>query len=44
MNPSKTYDPWGGANFDHRAIIWAILVEAHQMRLHAKFGKPRPYG
>ena len=25
----KTTDPRGGAKFDPRAIIWALLVEAH---------------
>ena len=24
-----TCDPQGGANFDHRAIIWTIFVEVH---------------
>ena len=42
-NPCKTCDPQGGAKFDPRAIFWALLVEAYETRLHAKFGKPRPY-
>ena len=25
----KTGDPWGGANFDPRGIIWAIFVGDH---------------
>ena len=41
---SKTCDPRGGAKFDPRAIHWTFLVEAHQLKLHAKFGKPRPCG
>ena len=36
--------PQGWAKFDPRAIFWALLVEAHEIRPHAKFGKPRPYG
>ena len=24
--------------------IWAILVEDYRIKLHAQFGKPRPYG
>ena len=40
----KTCDPWGGAKFDPRAISWALLVEDHKIKVHGKFGKPRPYG
>ena len=40
----KTCDPRGGAKFYPRAIIWALLVESHKIKLHAKFGKPRPHG
>ena len=40
----KTGDPQGGAKFDPRAIIWALLVEAYYIKLHAKFGNPWPYG
>ena len=29
INPSKTCDPWGGAKFDLRAIIWALSIEAY---------------
>ena len=34
----------GGAKFDPRARIWTLLVEAHKIKLHAQFGKPRPNG
>ena len=36
--------PRGGAKFDPDALHWALLVEAHKIKKHAKFGKPRPYG
>ena len=39
----KSCDSQGGAKFDPRAIIWALLVEAHWIGLHAKFSRPRPY-
>ena len=42
--PCKTCDPWDGAKFDQRAMIWTLLVEAHLIKLHAKFSKPMPYG
>ena len=32
----KTSDPRSGAKFDLRAIIWALLVEAHKIKLHAE--------
>ena len=42
----KLVIPRGGAKFDPGAIPWALLVEAqaHYIKLHAKFSKPRPYG
>ena len=33
----KTADHWGGANFDPRDIIWAILVEVYNTMLHTKY-------
>jgi hypothetical protein len=33
----KINDPWGGANFDHRAIICTILLEVHYIMFHAKY-------
>ena len=40
----KNHDPpWGGANFDPRAIIWTILVEDHQMLFDTKYLSCRPY-
>ena len=44
ISQCKTCNPRGGAKFDPRAIPWALLVEAHYIKLHAKFGEPRPYG
>ena len=44
ISQRKTCDPQGGAIFDPRSIIWTLLVEAHEIRLHAKFDKPMPYG
>ena len=44
ISPSKTCGPWNGTKFDTRAMIWTLFVEAHQIKLNAKFGKPRPYG
>ena len=44
INQCKTSDPRGGAKFDPRAIIWALLVEAHEIKLHAIFSKLRPHG
>jgi hypothetical protein len=29
--------PWGGANFDPRAIICTILLEVHYTMFHAKY-------
>ena len=40
----KPMTPQGGANIDPRGIIWTILVELHQMMLHAKYLSPRPCG
>ena len=40
----KLVTPKGGAKFDPRALISALLVEANYIGLHAKLGKPRPYG
>ena len=40
----KTCDPRCGAELDLRVTIWALLVEAHKIRLYIKFGKPRLYG
>ena len=44
ISPNETCDPRGGAKFHPRAIIWALLVQAYEIKLHALFGKPRPYG
>jgi hypothetical protein len=40
----KTNDPWGGANFDPRAIIWTILVEVYKTMPYAKYLSSRPFG
>ena len=37
ISPYKTCDPRGGAEFDPRAIPWALLVEVHYIKLQAKF-------
>ena len=34
MSLCKTSDPWSGAIFDPRAIIWIILVDVHKIKLH----------
>ena len=39
----KTADPRGGANFDPRDIIWAILVGVNQTMLHTKYLSSRAY-
>jgi hypothetical protein len=33
----KINDPQGGDNFDHRAIIWTILLEVYFTMFHAKY-------
>jgi hypothetical protein len=33
----KINDPWGGANFDPRAIICTILLKVHYTMFHAKY-------
>ena len=40
ISQCKTSDPRGGAKSDPRAIIWALLIHIHYMKLHAKFSKP----
>ena len=35
-------DPWGGASFDLRGIIWTTLVEVHQEMLHTKYQSSAP--
>ena len=40
----KLVTPRGWAKFDPSAIIWALLVKAHQIKLHVKFSNPRPHG
>ena len=33
----STYDPWGGASFDPRGILWTNLVEVHKEMPHTKY-------
>ena len=40
----KLVTPGVGSNLTSKVKIWALLVEAHKIKLHAKFGSPRPYG
>ena len=32
VNPCKTCDPWGGAKFDPRVIIWTLVVDKRPTR------------
>ena len=38
----KISDPWGGAIFYPRAIIWIIFIEVHKIKLHTKYHRPGP--
>ena len=40
----KSENPQHRTNFYSRAIIWSILVEGHNMMLHAKYESSSPYG
>ena len=43
----KACDPWNGAIFGPRGIIWTSLVDVHRVTLHTKHTKyqgSRPYG
>ena len=40
----KSENPQHRTNFHSRAIIWSILVEGHNMMLHAKYETSSPYG